>query len=766
MAGDVDLDALRGFIDESNDSMQTIEADFIELENDPNNREIINRIFRPVHSLKGNSGFFGLTNINKFSHRLENLLDAARNGDLLISREIIDVLLAGIDYLRKMLERAAAEPTDTALRPDEQEFLATLEQYKPQAVAGSIQSVLDFESLLHSYLDQGLTLQENSLITNLLGQIAKANDAIRKLLAERATPAEKSAFSADLLYFFNERDCTAQIRPFGQVFELLAAGKPLEQGLLQQFSTALQGIAALFKDNPELAREIDELTALRNFMDDELMAANAEFKGSACRLLNRVMTTFERKHVGGDSQKLGEILMEQGLVSREQIDSALGKQKKIGELLVEEGAIAKADLDKALAIQNKRVLDSHLKQGGAAESIKTIRIDQDKLDSFANSVGELFIGLDSVGYVRKLLEEAKADFALLARFDSAVATLDERVERLHDNIMGIRRVPVKNLFQRFPRLVRQLASSLGKNIKFLEVGAETVIDKDLLETIENPLVHILRNSIDHGLEMPEARKANGKPDEGLLELIASSDENNVYITVRDDGHGIDPAKMKEVAVKKGFLSPQEVEQLSDKELVNLIFKPGFSSAEKVSDVSGRGVGMDVVMAGLRASNGTIEVDSTVGSGTTVRLTIPLTKTLVTKEAMLAEAGGEKYVIPSDDITTVIETDNIIPLLAADNCISYDNAILRLVDLKHFFYPALPPDSADQTRRRQVIIVCKAYQIALQVDHIISHQKVVAKDFAQGYRRLRNIEGVCGYTILGNEDVILIVDVKQVAAQAA
>ncbi len=765
MAADVDLDALRGFIDESNDSMQTIEADFIALENDPSSREIINRIFRPVHSLKGNSGFFGLTNINKFSHRLENLLDAARKGDLLISRDIIDTLLTGIDFLRKMLDRAVADPTDTVIRPEEQEFLAILERYRTEEVAGSIQSVIDLENLLHSYLDLGLSLQESSLIVNLLGQIAKANGAIRKLIADHAKPAEKSAFSADLLYCHEGRDYTAQLQPFGPVFDCLAAGKPVEQALLHRFSTSLQEVAALFKGNAELTREIDELATLRNFMDDLLMAGSDEFTASARRLLNRIMTAFERKHVSGDSQKLGEILMEQGLVTRDQIESALGKQKKIGELLLEEGALAKADLEKALTIQNKRVLDSHLKQGAPAESVKTIRIDQDKLDSFANSVGELFIGLDSVNYVRKLLEEAHAEFALLARFDSAVATLDERVERLHNNIMDIRRVPVKNLFQRFPRVVRQLAVSLGKEIKFRELGEETVIDKDLLEAIENPLVHILRNSVDHGLETPEVRKQSDKPAEGLLELTASSDENNVYITVRDDGRGIDPQKMKESAIQKGFLSRQEAEQLTENECINLIFKPGFSTAAKVSDVSGRGVGMDVVMAGLRASNGAIEVDSTVGSGTTVRLIIPLTKTLVTKDAMIAEAGGQRYVIPSDDITTVIETENIIPLLAADNCIAYDNAILRLIDLNLFFYPS-QRTGADRPEGRQVILVCKEHRIALRVDHIVSYQKVVAKEFRAGYRHLRQIAGVCGYTILGNEDIILIVDVKEVAEQGS
>lgn len=758
MAGDVDLDALKGFIDESNDSMQTIEADFIALEEEPGNKEIINRIFRPIHSLKGNSGFFGLTNINKFAHRLENVLDAARNNELPVTKEIIDVLLAGIDFLRKMLDRAATDPGDTLLRHEEQEFLDALELYKPVEILGSVQSVIDLENLLQSYLDLGLIPHESPLINNLLGQIAKSNDSIRKLIAQHGRK-EKNAYSPDLLYFFAGKDYTGQIQRLGKAYETLAAKKPLTEKLLQDFSEALQEVVALFKGKRALAKEIDELLAMRNFMDDGLMAASDDFAASACRLLNRVMTAFELRHISGDTQKLGEILMEQHLVSKEQLQAALGKQKKIGELLIEEGVIGKDELKKALNIQNQRVLDSHLKGGAALEAAKTIRIDQDKLDSFANSVGELFIGLDSVNFIKKMLEAAHSDFAILARFDSAITTLDERLEKLHNSIMNIRRVPVKNLFQRFPRVVRQLAASLDKNIKLKVVGEETEIDKDLLETIENPLVHILRNAVDHGLESPAIRKEKGKPSEGLLELSATSDGNNVYITIRDDGRGIDPQRMKEAGLRKGFLASDEAAQLTDQELINLIFRPGFSSAENVSDVSGRGVGMDVVMAGLRAANGTIRVDSAVDAGTTVHLTVPLTKTLVTKEAMIAEAGGSRYVIPSDDITTVIETDNIMPMLANENCIHHDGCILRLIDLNGFFYPDGP---ASPAMGRHVVIICQEHQVALRVDTIISHQKVVVKEFSTGYQKLRHIEGIIGYTILGNEDVILIVDVRRLA----
>ena len=313
-------------------------------------------------------------------------------------------------------------------------------------------------------------------------------------------------------------------------------------------------------------------------------------------------------------------------------------------------------------------------------------------------------------------------------------------------------------------MVRQLSTSLCKEVHFTINGEETVIDKDLLEKIENPLVHILRNSLDHGLEAPEGRKKSGKPEQGSLTLQARADENNVYIIIEDDGLGIDPRKMKEVALNKGFMTSEELERLSDMELINLVFKPGFSSAEKVSEVSGRGVGMDVVMSGLKECNGTIQLDSTIGKGTTVSLTVPLTKTLVTKDAMLAESGAETYAIPSDEITTVIETENIIPLLAENNCIAYDGAILRLVELNTFFYPKASSTLADPSSK--LVVVCKPHGIGLLVDRILSHQKIVAKEFGDGYKKLQKINGICGYTIMGNDDIILIADIKEIAEHAA
>lgn len=760
MQYDVAPDALRGFIDESNDSLQGIEADFIALEDDPGNGEIINRIFRPVHSLKGNSGFFGLTNINKFSHRLENLLDGCRKGEILINKKVIDLLLKGVEYLQAMLDRAQHDPAAVAFLPEEKEFLAQVEAVQPIAATGSIQSVITLEKLLHEFLELGQNIHAHPMISGLLDHIEKANIDLQTIIAAKKQKTPCSAFSPDCRYFLGDRDFSGQLAQFGLVLALLEEKKAADKEQLLGFAQALAQVGDALQGNRGIAGELAELLAMRNFLDDPLMVASDEYNTLCRNLLNSVIGCFEARAKGG---RLGEILVEQQLVSETQISAALDRQKKIGELLLAQGIIQEKDLKKALAIQNKRTLDAHLRESRNGEQTKTIRIDQARLDNFAESVGGLYISLDSLNFLKKQLAANLTDLRLAARFDGIIHALDEQLERLHADIMSIRRVPLKSLFQRFPKVVRQLSASLAKEVCFTISGEETVIDKDLLEKIENPLVHILRNSLDHGLEAPEARRKAGKPEQGSLTLQARADENNVYLVIADDGQGIDPRKMREVARDKGFLPEEELARLSDKELIRLIFRPGFSAAEKVSEVSGRGVGMDVVMNGLKECGGEIRLDSTVGRGTTVSLTVPLTKTLVTKEAMLAESGEETYAIPSEEITTVIETENLIPLLAENRGIAYDGAILRLVELNTFFYPQASSTLADPSHK--IVVVCKSHGIGLLVDRILSHQKIVAKEFGEGHRKLRKIEGICGYTIMGNDDIVLIADIKKIAEHA-
>ncbi|MDH3392431.1 MAG: chemotaxis protein CheA [Desulfobulbaceae bacterium] len=772
MSNEMDLEALHGFLDESVDSMQGIEADFIDLEKDPANLEIINRIFRPIHSLKGNSGFFGLTNINKFSHRLENLLDNVRNGELVITKEIIDTLLGGADYLRQMVERAYNDPTDTVLREDENDFLGKVEQFKPEKPAGTIASVLTLQKLLQEAMDNDISPEENTLISNLLSKIEKTNKEIELLISDAKSSDASAKRSVASSYMIGDENYTETLKPLLDVASRMDKKTPVDRDLQQKFSNTLTTLKELFKDDSDAAHELEELQSMCNFLDDALLISSKEFTSSTSKSIDAILNKFEVIETAKESSspesfgKLGEILIAQAKVSPEQLTEALKKQKKVGEILVEDGVLKDTDLKEALTIQQKNALDEHNKKAaGAREVKKTIRIDQDKLDSFANFVGELFINIDSFSFLKKQLEEAEVDFDIMARFTNTITSLDEMVDTLQESIMGIRKVPIDTLFKRFPRVIRQLAGSLNKNIDFRIVGEDTVIDKDLLEKIENPLVHMLRNSVDHGIEMPEDRANNNKPTTGTLELKASVDENYFYITITDDGKGMDPQTIKNVAIKKNFLTEDEANQLSDKELINLIFKPGFSSAENISDVSGRGVGMDVVQSVLKETQGTVEVDSVINQGTKVLLKIPLTKTLVAKEAMIVSVYGRTLAVPSEDITATIEAkeEEATKLFSGDNCIQYHGSVYQVIDLGAFLFPKSTQQRQDSDRH--VIIVCEKHNIALWVDEVLSHQKIVVKNFSGGYNALQNIRGINGFTILGNEDIILIADVQKITEES-
>ena len=729
----VDLQALQGFLEESKDSLLVIEADFVELERQPDNSEIINRIFRPVHSLKGNSGFFGLSNINMFAHQLEDVFDQLRNGDLRVDKDIINILFTGVDYLHKMLDRAFDDPDDVELRSEEEAFLREkVEPCKSSGLPGDVQVLIDFERNLSQADKLGLNIFEEPLILTAFAQVQEANHHLLEQLKGQSSAQDDRRIQPDLIYHFGEQDLSLQIGCLAEIHNTLIDRTAISQEQGVELRDCLSELADAMIGEFAVGPIIGEVRSMATFFDDPLMLQSNEFIDTVSGFIHEIVSRCQAKS-GTDPELLGEILLEQNLVSEEQIQQALGSQRKLGEILVDQGALHEDELKKALTKQNTRVLDKHLKQGGRAESAKTIRIDQSKLDIFANSVGELYISIDSFNFLRKQLMTGRVDIETFSKFTKTITLLDDLVAKLQDNVMSIRRLPVRNLFQRFPRLIRQLAASLERQVDFRVNGENTVIDKDLLENIENPLVHLLRNAVDHGIESPEARLANGKKAHGSLSLSATADEHNVFITIQDDGKGIDPIAIKETAIRTGVLTPAAAEAMSDKELIKLIFRPGFSSAETVSDVSGRGVGMDVVQSVLLRNNGTIEVDSTVGQGTCLTIKIPLTRTLVTAEALIVQSSEQFFAIPSEEISTVIyPEERVVPLLGGRSGISYQGEVIRLVDVNQFYYAT--PQALNEFSKDQVIVVCAKQQVGLLVDRVFKHQQIVVKLFDKGYRQ--------------------------------
>ena len=760
-----DLTALQGFVDETNESLENIEAAFIQLETDPSDLEIINKIFRPVHSMKGNSGFFGLTNINKFAHRMEDLLDMIRNQKVTVDRDVIDALLIGVEYLQKMMGRVMGDPQDVTLRPEEEDFLEQrIKKYKLKEFEGSVKSVIDLENLVEEAEKKGVNINENQLILNVLNQVEKFNADIRTLLKSHEDLKTFTAYSPECSYFFNSTDYTEHVRNLGEAASVISERRTISGDKLTTHDESLKIIKQAFKDNEDALIVVNELADLSGFIDDELLMTSDEFVMNCRTATNDVISLFEARGQEGDENlKLGSILVEQEMVSNEDLSKALGKQKMVGEILVQDGALGEEELQKGLRIQDSRVLKKHVnKQKEIKKEIKTIRIDQSKLDSFADTVGELYINIDSFGFIKKQLEQTDVDVAIIAGMANTITSLDDKLVKLQNDVMSVRKVPMDNLFRRFPKVIRQLAGQLDKKINFKMTGEKTVVDKDLVEAIENPLVHILRNSADHGIETPEERVAKGKSEQGVLELIASTDEYNVVFTIKDDGKGIDPQLMKKTALKKGFMSETELESLNDQELVNLIFKPGFSTAEKISDVSGRGVGMDVVMSTLEKTNGKVNVDSVLDKGSTVLVTIPLTRTLVTKDALIFRSDKQLFALPSEDVTTTIYPENNIVNLPHDECgIAYNDSIIKLVDVNNYYFSMPKKELKDKSSF--VIIICEKYKVALIVDQIFGHQQIVVKVFGNDFIYLDNIPGVSGYTILGNEDIVLIADLEKMVS---
>ncbi len=756
------IDVLHGFIDESNELLQNIEGIFIQLERDPGNPEIIDRIFRPVHSLKGNSGFFGLTNINKFSHRLENLLELIRQDEIAVTEKIIDTLLTGVDFLKNMLERAYEDPEDTTLRPEEETFLKNkVDTCVPAINRGTIQTVFDLLHLLEQAVDQGVNIRNISMIKNILDQIETSYEGIKDLLERKKGFTGSNLYCSETEYVYAEKDCTGLLKPFGVVLEALKHHRPVTGKPLTAFLNALDNIEKLLKDKKGLSDTFNKLRSMANFFDDDMLISSSEFYNSMIPLTNDIVSYFIKDKDSDKTevvQKVGEILITKKKINAFDLSQALAKQKKVGEILIAEGMVNEKDLDDALNEQVKQLLKSRSKEKMARE--KTIRIDQYKLDEFADSVGELFINLDAFSFLKSRMERARTDFDILSKFANTVSSMDDRVSKLQEDIMDIRKVPVRNLFQRFPRIIRQLAISLEKKIDFRITGEDTVIDKDLLEKLENPLVHILRNAVDHGIESPKYRENQGKEPEGTITIKSWVDAYFVYITITDDGQGIDPDKIKKVAREKGIFTDIEIVNLSDNELINLVFRPGFSTAETVSDVSGRGVGMDVVLASIKACNGTVEMDSEYGKGSCVKIKVPLTKTLVTKDALIIESSGQLFAIPSDEITTTIYVDDIKigSVLAQDKIITYKGAIHKVESINKFYYQK---DNVHKNGYDHVLVICSRHHIALMVDRILNHQKIVVKNFPKSLKVFDRIPGIGGYTLLGNEDIVLIVDIDEI-----
>ncbi|OEH85626.1 hypothetical protein BHU72_02170 [Desulfuribacillus stibiiarsenatis] len=694
-------DLLELFLEETRENIQVVEEGLLELEEFPDNDDLMNKVFRAMHTVKGGAGLVGLDVINNISHQLENLLDAVRRGDLQLNPDMIGVLLSGCDLLKQIM--------------DQGDFVAT-----------SFQCDID------------------SLYARLkIFQIVKAEVKPAGVAAQSRKKSSKNIVKVKLK--FREDIFETGTDPIMLILELEEVGTILESYCnitkipdMQEFDPhALYTYWTIIIETEE---SIDDVDNIFIFVKEENDISVEDI-------------TDEYANWTEEEKRTGELLIERGLISQEDIEDALRKQKKIGELLVEEGKISKGQIEQVVSKQ--QVAKSQ-------EQTNTIRVDTTKLEKILNQLAELLIAQSRVkelvlaNQIRQTdpTKEIARNGNVIREIASAFDEVDTIIRVVQEEVMNTTMVPIGGTFTRFQRMIRDLAKDIGKEVKLVVEGKETELDKKVIEQIADPLKHLIRNALDHGLEFPDEREKKGKNREGTIELKASHQEGSIVIEISDDGKGIDEKVIFAKAVERKLI--KEDAQLTKNEMYQLLFKPGFTTAKEITDISGRGVGLDVVITNIKQLRGTVEMDSELGKGTKTKIKLPLTLAII--DGMMVRVGDERYIIPLNMITEFIKADEkqIYKAEGKGIFIQLREEYLPFAGLYQLLH--LESECKHPTEGILVVLQNNQRKLALMVDEIVGQEQVVIKSMKDN---MQQIEGVAGVTILGNGKVAIILDVPSI-----
>jgi len=685
------------FLVEAGEHFELIEQNFLTLEESPGDLEILNAIFRSVHTIKGASGFLGLAKVQSLAHVGENVLDDLRKGRMSVSPEVMEVLFETVDTLKILVSDVAVtlRKQGTAADPDTTALIARLEALKgggkaaPSAGAAPAAAQPKSASLIVPEALEGMDVEAIQAAEEALGQGASVMALKVHLLPELlGTP-------------FNPLSMISMVDLVGRLVHSSKLMKPMDLDLFQP----------------------NELP-----FDLLLLLTPAEAPEAVRRLFDGVKN-----------------------VSIQYFDLALGDAP--AEAAPEEVPEAAAAAGPAAEVATRRGQDKALDKAGS----DTIRVSQAKLDSFMNTVAELIISKTMISHIVERFEaealSGNAD-ALVKELRRASVYLDQVSKEIQASVLGIRMVPVKTIFTKFPRMLRDLAKASGKKIELQMVGEDTEIDKSLIEELSDPLIHLIRNSADHGIELPDVRVSAGKPETGTVVLRARHEGDSVLVEIEDDGKGINPQVIRAKAVERSLLTPEKAEAITDEEAINMIFLPGFSTAKQVTDISGRGVGMDVVKSNVRRLNGSVSVTSAVGRGSIFTIKLPLTLAII--DALLMRAGGQVFALPG----TAVEETLLVPReslshLTRRKAINLRGEVLgvtRLRDLLHFRDAEAEVFEADELP--VVVVSTGGRRMGVIVDAFLRRQEMVIKPLAP---YLASLPGISGASIMGDGGVVLILD---------
>ncbi|MCK9263159.1 MAG: chemotaxis protein CheA [Deltaproteobacteria bacterium] len=688
--------------EEAFELLAKLEEALIELEQQPDDLDIVNRIFRAMHTIKGSGAMFGFDDIASFTHTIETAYDLIREEKLFADEELISLTLRSCDQVKAMLDAPEGEEgTDANLIEEITASFKRLISSGQGAAPGQAESCPAYTG----------GDQEDGLKAEITYRIRFKPH--RELFQNGTNP----------IPLLNEIRALGHAHVICHLKELPGLKELDPEACYTYWDIILttDKDADAIRDVFIFVEHISEVEVTK--IDDYSEIDHEEYK------------------------KIGEILFDRGDISLSDLESILGRQKRIGEMLVESGKARRSEVQSAL-MEQEHVRNLRKKRMGAVsgDSVSSIRVASHKLDSLVNLVGELVT-------VQARLAQLSAQ-----RNDHDLALVSEEVERLtaelRDNAMGIRMLPIGTTFAKFKRLVRDLSTELGKEVNFTTSGEETELDKTVIDRLGDPLVHLIRNSIDHGIESPEKRAAAGKPAEGTIRLIAEHSGAHVLISVSDDGSGLDTEAIRAKAMEKGIISPDA--SLSEKEIFELIFAPGFSTAQSVSKVSGRGVGMDVVTSSIESFGGTVEIESAKGKGTTITLKLPLTLAII--DGLLVTISDEYFVMPLNAVVECVE------LSAEDRRRTHGRNLARVRDEIVPYIPLREVFSlhGDNPAIEQVVVTeIGERRVGFVVDKVVGQHQTVIKNLG---KFLRHVEGVSGATIMGDGTVALILDINKLTQQ--
>ncbi len=665
---------------ESDEHLQQLNDSLLGLEQNPNEMEYINTMFRSAHTLKGMSATMGFSTISELTHEMENLMDMVRKSQVDVSNELIDILFECLDTLEALVDTVDS---------DEKVDISHLQANMASAMEGTL-CTQDIKETVDSS-------------TNII-----KNEIIKELPAENESETEINVELSD-----NEKravnDASAEGSRVISLKVILDESCVLKSARSTLVLINITKMGEIIKCEPSEAELEDEKFDLEFTVIFSTKSTDEE-------IVDTIKKISEVKDVIPTT-----------------VSESNGTEKK------------EQDKKEAETEESNSTNKTAVKRPDAVKSIQSVRVNIERLDNLMNLVGELIINKIRLN---QLASDLKAK-----DLDESLANLDRLTNEIQTEVMESRMVPIDQIFSRFPRMVRDLAKSEGKQINLIIEGKEIELDRTVLDEIGDPLVHLLRNAVDHGIESQKERKELGKPVAGLVRLSASRQRNSVLIEVEDDGKGMDPDNLRDIAVKKGIISREEVDKLSDTEALNLIFMPGFSGAKVVTDISGRGVGMDAVKTKIEALGGSVKISSVQGQGSIMKLQLPLTVAII--QSLMVTVANETYAVPLGNVIRDVGIKaSDIKTIEGKEVILLRGEVLPLLRLHNVL--DCPTEQEEKENLIVVVVERMGSNIGLVVDELLGQQEVIIKSLDN--KLLKNLKGFAGATILGDGSVALILDI--------